>query len=496
MTANVVRKFSLILTWCLSTIVFAFAQIVPDLTSSDHFQPYLSDQEKHEQVIKSRWQTSREIYPELYKYERTEYLPPMAPDPKSILQSPTTVGVVSAYSNSSNQSINSTENKRQISQYESDLTAYEMKRSGQSEFMDDVNRALYKPVIRYNLGAHDGKDVQRFVNAYTELCGMLDGSKQIDFFKAVWIIENAVDTTLSRQEFDKLFQYDVMLIKLLMAQEKLPADDNMAKIMSIFKFMADTTKVFLPSQEKHIVSKPMLYDFEDFAAKKDMTKVFVSKLLRTGSGQCMSLPMLYLLFAKALNADVNIVFAPEHSFITFKDNLGTRQNIELTGRMFVSTDFHWQSGFIKAEQVKSGIYLKPLSDKETISYLLTTLTLSYVRRFGTDDRVLEMALKAREHFPNHLTANMIVAGYTRDLWHNVLRQYEINRLPEAQLDEDSDAQLIKMAKEQSYHHLVKDLGWAKMPDWAYERWLDGVHQLEKRKQHIVRRRQLEHQLNR
>jgi hypothetical protein len=325
---------------------------------------------------------------------------------------------------------------------------------------------------------------------------MLEETKSVDFLKAVWLVENALDTALSWQEFNQMFQYDLLLIKQLMAQEKLSPGDNMTKIMSIFKFMADTTKVFLPTKEKHVVSKPMLYDFEDFAAKKDITKVFVSKLLRTGSGQCMSLPMLYFLFAKALNTDVNIAFAPEHSFITFKDNLGNRQNIELTGRMFVSTDFHWQSGFIKSEQVKSGIYLKPLSDKETISYLLTTLTLSYVRKFGTDDRVLEMAMTAREHFPNHLTANMIVAGYTQDLWRNVQRQYAMHRLPETQLNNDQDAQLIKKAKEESYNHLVKDLGWSKMPDWAYKKWLEGVNKLANKKQHMIRKRQFEQALNR
>jgi hypothetical protein len=208
----------------------------------------------------------------------------------------------------------------------------------------------------------------------------------------------------------------------------------------------------------------------------------------------MSLPMLYYLFAKALKADVNIAFAPQHSYITFKDNLGNFQNIELTGRIFTTTDFHWSSGFIKAEQVKSGIYLNPITERETIAYLLTTLNLTYIKSFGTDDRAFDMALTARKYFPKSLTANMILTGYNHELWKQVLRQYEVLGLSETQLSNDETAQAIKRSKEESLNYLLRDLGYAEMPDWAYQKWLDGVNELSNKKQHSVKKRQLEQQL--
>lgn len=205
--------------------------------------------------------------------------------------------------------------------------------------------------------------------------------------------------------------------------------------------------------------------------------------------------MLYYLYAKSLGADVNIAFAPEHTYITFKDNLNNWQDIELTGRIFTTNDFYWLSGMIKSEQIKSGIYLRPITEKETISYLLTTLAITYVRTLGTDDQLLEMALIAKEYSPKSLTANMLLTGYSRDLWNHVLRQYEVFQLSDAQLAQDEKAQLIKKQKDASYDHLLKDLGYAKIPEWAYKKWLDGVNQLANKKQHIVKRRQLEHQLN-
>jgi hypothetical protein len=325
---------------------------------------------------------------------------------------------------------------------------------------------------------------------------MLNGTQKIDFLKAVYLVESSHDVSLTWEEFNKMFQSNLQIIMQLMKQDKLSPTDNLSKIMATYKFMADTTSVYMAAKEKNVVSKPMLYDFEDFAGKQDITKVFVSKLLRTGTGQCMSLPMLYYLFAKALGAEVNLAFAPQHSYIMFKDKENVWQNIELTGRIFTTNDFNWQSGFIKMEQVKSGIYMRPISEKETIAHLLTTLAITYARTFGTDDRVLEMALVANEHAPNDITSNMIMTGYANELWKNVQRQYQVYNLPVVQLTNDERAQEIKQTRDNLLNHLYKDLGWSKIPDAAYKQWLDGVNELALKRQHIVRRRQLEQQLNR
>ena len=207
--------------------------------------------------------------------------------------------------------------------------------------------------------------------------------------------------------------------------------------------------------------------------------------------------MLYYLFAKSLGTEnVHIALAPQHSFIVFKDKLGNWNNIELTGRMFTTDDFQWQGGFVKANQVKSGIYLKPLTEKETIAYLLTTLTLTYIKSFGTDDKAYQMALTAKDHFPNSLTANNIIAGYYRDLFKNVLRQYRVHNLPQNDLDNDKNAQAINDLRIKAFEHVYNDLGYAKIPDWHYEAWLSGVNEAAKIRQHIVKRRQFEQQLNR
>jgi hypothetical protein len=502
------HRFTVILL--LVSLLSAKAQIIPELTVGDHFRPYLSEQQKQYQIIKSRQeytgqkipQTSQELYPQVYKGPTIDDLAPITrtpADPANVFKNNLRIGFNPAVSRIPilPQSLfsNSGYQQNQMDQYEADKAANEAQKRYQQQVMEEAYKAFERPTVEYHLGLHNGKAVDRYVNAYTELESMLRGDREIDFLKATWLVESSHDKSLSWEEFSGMFQDAVQVIKQLMVQDKLSPKDNLARIMSIYKYMSDTTKVYVAAKEKTIVSKPMLYDFEDYAAKKDLTKIFVSKLLRTGTGQCMSLPMLFYLFAKAMGAEAYIAFAPDHSYINFKYNNGNWQNIELTGRMLTASDFYWRSGFIKTEQVKSGIYLKPITEKETISYLLTTLTLAYVKTFGADERVLEMALTAREYSPNSLTANMIVAGYHHDLFQNVLRQYAVYGLSEKEFNNDKEVQAIKRNKEISAKNLYQNLGWSKMPEWAYKQWLDGVNGLAIKKQHIVKKRQLEQQLH-
>lgn len=506
-------KISYLLSLLLLSIGLR-AQIIPDLTKGDHFLPNLSEANKQELILQSAVktqgnvaQTSQELYPELYRYTNTDYMGihrGTSTDPSNAIAnyvktdytktaSPPGANTPSVSAALYNNELSISErNRREI---ESDLKNYQNQQSRQEKLIDGAYKD-FGPGVKYHLGVHNGNKVDRYINSYDHLRAMLEGSEKMDFSKAVWFVESAVDPTLSWDEFNGMLQRGTRLITALMQQNKLSLNDNLAKIMSIYRFMSDTTRVTLEAKEKNVTTKPLLYDYEDYEAREDITKIFVSKLLRTGSGQCMSLPMLYYLYAKALGAEVNLAFAPDHSYITFKDDRGTWQNIELTAGMLTTSDFYWQSGFIKAEQVKSGIYLKPLSEKETVSYLITTLTLAYVRTFGTDERVLDMALTAKDHFPNSLTANMILAGYSLELWKHVQRQYSTFRKSQADLDNDYQAQAIKQNSEKALNHVYQDLGWAKMPEWAYKKWLDGVNQLANKRQHLARKRQIEQQLNR
>ena len=509
-------KFSKPTKWTLTAILTlillnASGQVVPNLLTEDNYRPYLTEEQKRQEIFKApKAKTSQELNPGLYKYQNQNQnnldqliKQGLVPDPNNAFKNQAQVGFNKPTTpTTTNYGIPkgvydpglSIQQRNQM-MIEADMKAYEEQKIRTQQILAEADKE-FGPTINYSLGVHSGPRVDRFVKAYNEIESMLSGNQKIDFVRATWLVESAHDQSLTWEEFNGLFQNGVDVISALMVQDKVDPNDNLSKIMAIYKYMADTTKIFIKAKEKTIVTKPMVYDYEDYGGKQDITKVFVSKLMRTGSGQCMSLPMLYYLYAKTFGADAYIAFAPQHTYITFQDKKGIWQNIELTAPMFIASDFHWGSGFISAEQAKSGIYLRPSSEKETLTYLLSTLAITYARNFGTDERNLQMAETAKKYFPKNLTANMIYAGYYKDLYLNVLRQYDTYQLSKEKFDNDEQRKELEERALAEIKYLKRDLGWAEIPDWAYKKWLDGVNESARRKQHLVKRRELEQQLNR
>jgi hypothetical protein len=72
----------------------------------------------------------------------------------------------------------------------------------------------------------------------------------------------------------------------------------------------------------------------------------------------------------------------------------------------------------------------------------------------------------------------------------------MHNLGDAKLNSDTTAMAIKKHRQKAIDFLKRDLGYAEVPDWAYKQWLDGVNQIATRKQHLVKRRELEQQLKR
>ena len=125
----------------------------------------------------------------------------------------------------------------------------------------------------------------------------------------------------------------------------------------LFRAMSDTMKIKLPNMETSVMSSPVKYDFEDFKGEKDWTKMFVSKLLSTKSGQCHSLPLLYLILCEATDTEASLAFSPSHTYAKFKDQQGNWYNVELTRGRITSDAVIMASGYITAEALKNKLYM-------------------------------------------------------------------------------------------------------------------------------------------
>ena len=83
-----------------------------------------------------------------------------------------------------------------------------------------------------------------------------------------------------------------------------------------------------------------------------------------------------------MNVQAKLTIGPSHLWIRHLDEEGKWVNVELTSGQLPSDGLMMTELGINREAIKSGAYFKPLTERESIAFLLTQLAYSYQRKFG------------------------------------------------------------------------------------------------------------------
>lgn len=296
-----------------------------------------------------------------------------------------------------------------------------------------------------------------------------------------FLIENTYyNNKLDKQVFDQTINnYRTFLISI-MKERGYDTNSNTAKNFILFQFFSETLQL-KKSKEKHI---PFQYDFDDYSGLKDHSKMFITKLLKTGTGQCHSMPLLYLILADEIGAEAYLSLSPNHSYIRFPDDNGKWYNIELTNGRFSTTSYILQSGYIKSEALQNKIYMQNLSRKELMAQQLADLAQGYIHKFGYDEFITKVIDKALQLHPNSINANMIKANLDTARFEYVMKQLNINPRDHQQLQQigyfPKAVELLNMVNEQ--YNAVDNLGYEPMPAEAYQKWLQAMKNTEQKQE--------------
>jgi hypothetical protein len=371
--------------------------------------------------------------------------------------------------------------QEQVRYADEQVRLHELEKQQNQQRIAEANSALDEMHIDYELPFKELPEKQIYALAFNELEKMLNGQNPINIEKAVYVTERAYDKSLNFADFDAQLNKAASVIGLKMEQDKISQSDNLGKLMTTFKYMADTITV-RTKQETTITTYPKTYDFEDFWGREDYRKMFVSKLLKEGNGQCHSMPLLFLVLCEKIGAEAYLAFAPNHSYIKFQDKKGKWHNIELTNGMLASDHFIAESGYVKAEAMQSGIYMQPLSTKQVIVQCLNDLALGYQKKYGYDAFVKECATVALSYDAKNLTARQMLANYYNELGKHIVYQYHSKGMTKYQFDQDAKAKEI-MELINNANQEIEDLGFADMPAEAYEKWLNSMREEVQKQQH-------------
>ncbi len=190
---------------------------------------------------------------------------------------------------------------------------------------------------------------------------------------------------------------------------------------------------------------PYTYDLSDPMGTKIGNKL-LANFLTTKKGNCVSMPLLFVILCQKVGVNVVAVTAPLHIFCRYRDEAtGEMWNIEATSGGHRARDA-WiieQNG-ITAKALQSGIYLQDLTKKETVGLMLQTLyehclqTKDYEKAITVCDLILTCyptnaeilagkgnaygRILARELKAKGYTRSADVPGHERAYFDSLLRQ--------------------------------------------------------------------------
>ena len=119
--------------------------------------------------------------------------------------------------------------------------------------------------------------------------------------------------------------------------------------------------------------RPFAYDHDDPLGRNIANKL-LAHYLATRRGNCVSMPILFLILADRLDLDVTLATAPLHIFARYRDADGGTFNIETSNGGHPARD-DWYIGTmgISRRAIASGLYLRSLSRRENVALMATTL---------------------------------------------------------------------------------------------------------------------------
>ena len=235
---------------------------------------------------------------------------------------------------------------------------------------------------------------KHFDIAINEISQMLKREKPLSFKRAVFLVENAYcEGKMSWEDYNN----EILRIKPIL--NKMIDNRNLRQYKTagnwaVFTYMSDS----IPENN----FKPYQYDFENFMSDSDLESSLVSRLLKSKRGNCRSLPFLYKILANEVNVEAFIAIAPMHCYVKHRDEKGNWWNLEMTTGSFSRSSFIMETFNVSEIAIESGLFMKSLSDIESVAYCICDLLNYYEYKTGrySDDFIRKCYSIGLQYYPN------------------------------------------------------------------------------------------------
>lgn len=129
-------------------------------------------------------------------------------------------------------------------------------------------------------------------------------------------------------------------------------------------------------------NKTFKYDLEnDPTGKEILANNLLPTYLRTRLGNCVSMPILFVVLAQRVGIDATLATAPEHLFVKYRDESGAYLNLECTHDCGPKRDISYIKEFeITDKAIANRVYLQPLGKRDVVLAMAGVLGSAYYKK--------------------------------------------------------------------------------------------------------------------
>lgn len=206
------------------------------------------------------------------------------------------------------------------------------------------------------------------------------------------------------------------------------------------------------------------YDFDD-PLGKDIRNKLLPQYLASKKGNCVTMPLLFVILGQRLGIDVTLSTAPLHLFVKYTDATGTTYNLETTSGAKPARDV-WirQENPMTDEAIANGLYMQKLTRRETAAEMATVLA-EYFAQKQEHEKVIAISDVVLAHYPNSI-GSMLFKG---SAYGRLGKKHFLQKYPSPNLIPPEQRGYFEYLGKQNRFWFAKAeaLGWRE-PDRAYE----------------------------
>lgn len=229
--------------------------------------------------------------------------------------------------------------------------------------------------------------------------GILDmPEKQIDLAKAKLSIDRMIDPSVDVE--GALKQLDAMASEI---RAKLPPGASSRDKL-------ETLRTYIYQAGPWNGNRPFSYDLRDPFGRSLKNKLLTT-YLSTRKGNCVSMPLLFVILGQKIGLDVTLSTAPEHIFVKYRDESGTLYNLETTSGAGFTRDVWMQQQLPMTDQaLANGVYMQPLDNKHAVVVVAEVLSQFYSDQRDQEQASIALAELQLKYYPKFVDAMLHISA--------------------------------------------------------------------------------------